>query len=172
MELAQTEPEFAAATAADGGAAGAGGFGAARLMPSCDFRSAAGAACCGGVSMRLGGVSGAARQMVGTSLPAVPPAALRELILTTARALEPIAAAATAEAGEGEGDDDDEEEEDEAAGAQLAVVGLGGALLCKASALLAPAEAVQGGGAGGGAADASARGALREAMGALLQRVT
>ena len=52
-----------------------------------------------------------------------------------------------------------------------AVVGLGGALLCKASALLA-AEAVQGGGAGGGGADAAARDALREAMGALLQRVT
>ena len=38
--------------------------------------------------------------MVGTLLPAVPPAALRELLLSTARAIEPLASMAVGEAGE------------------------------------------------------------------------
>ena len=63
-------------------------------------------------------------------------AALRELLAATARAIEPLASTAVGAAGEPEAED--EEEEGEASGAQLAAVGLGGALLRQASALLAP----------------------------------
>ena len=105
--------------------------------------------------------------MVGTLLPAVPPATLRELLLSTARAIEPLASMAVGEAGE-PAEEEQEDEEDEASGAQLAAVGLGGALLTKAAALLAPPGVDD---SGSPAAADAARGALREAMVALLQRV-
>ena len=145
LDLEDDEPEFAAATATAPAAAAS------------DFRAASGRAC---------GRAGA-RQMVGTLLPAVPPAELRELLLSTARAIEPLASMAVGEAGE-PAEEEQEDEEDEASGAQLAAVGLGGALLTKAAALLAPPGVDD---SGSPAAADAARGALREAMVALLQRV-
>ena len=144
LDLEDDEPEFAAATATAPAAAAS------------DFRAASGRACGAG-----------ARQMVGTLLPAVPVAALRELLLATARAIEPLASTAVGEAGE-PAEEEQEEEDDEASGAQLAAVSLGGALLNKAAALLAPPGVDD---SGSPAAADAARGALREAMVALLQRV-
>jgi hypothetical protein len=144
LDLEDAEPEFAATATAPAAAA-------------IDFRAASGRACGAG-----------ARQMVGTLLPAVPVAALHELLLATARAIEPLASTAVGEAGEPAEEEEDEDEEDEASGAQLAAVGLGGALLNKATALLAPPGVDD---SGRPAAADAARGALREAMVALLQRV-
>ena len=144
LDLEDDEPEFAAATATAPAAAAS------------DFRAASGRACGAG-----------ARQMVGTLLPAVPVVALRELLLATARAIEPLASTAVGEAGE-PAEEEQEEEDDEASGAQLAAVSLGGALLNKAAALLAPPGVDD---SGSPAAADAARGALREAMVALLQRV-
>ena len=113
LDLEDAEPKFAATATAPAAAAS-------------DFRAASGRACGAG-----------ARQMVGTLLPAVPVVALRELLLATARAIEPLASTAVGEAGE-PAEEEQEEEDDEASGAQLAAVSLGGALLNKAAALLAP----------------------------------
>ena len=143
LDLEDAEPEFAATATAPAAAAS-------------DFRAASGRACGAG-----------ARQMVGTLLPAVPVVALRELLLATARAIELLASTAVGEAGE-PAEEEQEEEDDEASGAQLAAVSLGGALLNKAAALLAPPGVDD---SGSPAAADAARGALREAMVALLQRV-
>lgn len=105
--------------------------------------------------------------MVGTLLPAVPAAALCDLLLATARAIAPLASTAVSEASK-PAEEEQEDEEDEASGAQLAAVGLGGTLLNKASALLAPPGVDS---FGAPAAADAARAALREAMVALLQRV-
>ena len=82
---------------------------------------------------------------VGSRLPSVPPSALGELVASTMVALEPLVVTAdmahTLPSGEEDVDDDEEDESEEEAGVMLAAVGLGGALLSRASAYLAPSTA-------------------------------